>query len=482
MTDTLDTRACFAAVKSRDRRFDGTFFTGVKTTGIYCRPICPAKTPKKENCLFFRCAAEAESAGFRSCLRCRPESSPGTPAWLGTSATVSRGLRLIDEGFLAEHSVDDLAARLGVGPRHLSRLFQQHLGTTPIAVEQSRMLLLAMKLLRESSLSITDIAFAVGYGSLRRFHAAFRSAYGSPPSQHRKLKRSAPEPNLNLSLGYRSPFDWKLLLGFFALRAVPGVERVEENAYLRTIELGDARGILRVEADPDRDSVRLTLPAALGPHLPQAVHRVRDLFDLRADPRAIESQLGKDKTLAPCFENHPGLRVPGCWDRFELAVRAILGQQVTVKGAVTLATRLVEMFGRPLPDSPPGLELLFPRPEDLVDADIVSIGMPESRAEAIRSLARAVHDGTLELDASDGLEASVAKIRALPGLGEWTAQYIAMRALREPDAIPVGDLGVRRALAEGGDLPSIKEVRERILPWSPWGAYATIALWTSDHP
>ncbi|MBW2415452.1 MAG: DNA-3-methyladenine glycosylase 2 family protein [Deltaproteobacteria bacterium] len=478
---------CYRALRTRDARFDGRFFVAVRSTGVYCRPICPASTPKRENCVFVPCAAAAQEAGYRPCLRCRPEASPGTPAWLGTSATVSRGLRLIGEGVLDHGSVADLAERLGVGERHLRRLFLQHLGAAPLAVAQNRRLLFAKKLLDETGLPMAEVAFASGFASVRRFNAAVRAGYGRTPRELRRARRGSSRDRSEtvLKLPFRRPFDWQGLLDFLALRAIPGVEVVSEGRYTRSVEIGAARGTIRVEGPSERQdclvaSIRLDASAPLI----EVAERLRRVFDLGADPGEIARHLRSDPELARRLDASPGVRVPGAWDGFELAVRAILGQQVSVRGATTLAGRLASRYGEALsqPDAP-GVSHLFPTPAILGRARLAGLGLPGARARAISGLARAVDAGRLRLDASRGLEDTVRTLCELPGIGEWTAQYVAMRALREPDAFPAGDLGLRRALRSGNGAGPMAEkaLALRAEAWRPWRAYAAVLLWTAPE-
>ena len=479
----LNPRICYRALRSRDGRFDGRFFTGVRTTGIYCRPVCPARTPRAANCVFFLCAAAAEEAGFRPCRRCRPETAPGTPAWRGTSASVSRAMRLIEDGALEESGVGDLAARLGVGDRHLRRLFAEQLGASPLAVAHTRRVHFAKRLIAETRLPMTQIAFAAGFHNVRRFNAAVRRSFDRTPTE---IRRGAHTPNatgnggaLTLRVPYREPFNWNGLLGFLGPRAIPGVETVDGNRYRRLVEIDDFIGGVEIKPNPEGGAaLLLRAPVVAAPHLAQLSDRVRGLFDLSADPGAISDQLSGDPRLATLIKRHPGMRVPGAWDRFELAVRAVLGQQVTVAGATRLAGRLVRRFGRPIAtagESDPAW--LFPRPADLVDADVAAIGIPAARAETIRSLAKAVRDGEPILELASGLDEAIERLVALPGVGEWTAHYVAMRALGEPDAFPAGDLGLRKALARGGRLPAASALRKRAEAWRPWRAYAAMLLW-----
>lgn len=471
----LDRQICSQARISRDPRFDGRFFIGVLTSGVYCRPICPARTALEQNVRYFPTAAAAAEAGFRPCLRCRPEASPGTPAWLGTSSTVARALRLISESAIEDGGVDGLAERLGIGSRHLRRLFLRFLGATPLAVAHTRRLHFAKKLIDETSLPMGQIAIAAGFGSVRRFNSAFQNVYHRTPSQIRRLARvsaNLPENQYSFRLRFRPPFQWNKLLEFLAPRATPGVELVENDSYTRNICLNGHTGNLAVSLDPSGLALeaRITFPEAKLLFL--IIERVRRMFDLAADPADMAAHLKSDPLLKHRIAAVPGLRVPGCWDGFELAVRAILGQQVSVKGATTLAGRLVTAFGTPV-GIEPRLTHIFPAPEALVDADVARIGLPQKRAETIRALARAVCDRRISLQWVDNIEQFHIRLRAIPGIGDWTAQYIAMRALGEPDAFPVGDLGLLR----GASVDSASQLAERAEAWRPWRAYAAMYLW-----
>ena len=479
----IDRESCLAAFLGRDRRFAGRFYAGVTSTGVYCRPGCPAPLPRPRNVLFFRCAAAAEEAGFRACRRCRPDTAPGTPAWTGTSVTVARALRQIDAGLADDAPLGALAARLGVGERHLRRLFAEHLGASPIAVARTRRLHFARRLLDDTTLRMSDVALAAGYSSVRRFNEAMRAAFGVPPSRLRRpvstRTESAPA-GIALGLPFRPPFDDTALLAFLATRAVPGIEEVSGGVYRRTADLGGSAGIVEAGVDSGRGLLSLRL-RGLGPAVAlEAARRAARLFDLDADPATIAAHLGADPLLAPLLARRPGLRVPGAWDPFETAVRTILGQQVSVRAARTLAARLASRFGRSLDarTARDGLTLLFPRAEELADADVVSIGLPSRRAETIRFLAREVALGRIDLGPAASLDEAQRRLAGVPGIGPWTAQVIALRALGEPDALPAGDLGLRKALAEGGTLPTIAAVESRAHSWRPWRAYALIHLWT----
>lgn len=473
----LDEDACYRAVASRDRRFEGRFVVAVRTTRVYCRPGCPAPLPRRRNSRFFACAAAAEAAGFRPCRRCRPDASPGTPAWSGTSATVSRALRLIEEGRLDGRGVEGLAESLGVTSRHLRRLFAERLGVAPAAIGRTRRAHFARQLLDQGGLAVTEVALGAGYGSLRAFDRAFRHAFGASPGEVRGRKDAGPEaPGVVLRLAYRPPLDWAGLAGFLGERAIPGVEEVADGTYRRSVRVGDRRGTIAVRpgAGPWLE-LRVALDGRAD--LLPVAERVRRLFDLGADPAAIAGQLGPDPVLGPLLRARPGLRVPGAWDPFELAVRAVLGQQVSVKAARTLAARLVEARGERLTHPGGALTRLFPTATSLAGAGLAGIGLTAARARAVTALARAVDRGELALGTPESLDRAVARLSALPGFGDWTAHYVALRALGEPDAFPAGDLGVRKALAGGGALPTPAQARARAEAWRPWRAYAVLALW-----
>ena len=489
----FDSETCYRALRTRDRRFDGRFFTGVTSTGVYCRPVCPARTPRRDNCIFFPHAAAAEEAGFRPCLRCRPETSPGTPAWDGASSVVSRALRLIDGGALDGRGVDELAARLGIGDRHLRRLFVEHLGTSPLAVAMTRRVHFAKRLLEETHLPVSQVALSAGFHNSRRFNDAFRRCFDRTPREVRRATREVRLPaavadggTVNLRLAYRPPLAWDAMLAYLGPRAIPGVEQVTGKVYRRTVALDGVEGTLSIFPASTGETLVLQTPVAAAPRLFEVVERVRMLLDLTADPRVIEEQLADDPDLAR-LDVPAGLRVPGAWDRFELAIRAILGQQVTVKGATSLAGRLVQRLGRPMSCEPEvdGPAWIFPGPEQVARAsveEIASIGVPSARAGAIRGLARAVADGSDVLEPAAELEQAISRLVALDGIGEWTAHYIAMRALREPDAFPSGDLGLRRALAAGGKPMTPRALERRSEVWKPWRAYAAVRLWMAPTP
>jgi AraC family transcriptional regulator of adaptative response / DNA-3-methyladenine glycosylase II len=484
----LDPDACYRALVTRDARFDGRLFVGVKTTGIYCRPICPARTPRRENVRFFPSAAAAQAAGFRPCLRCRPESSPDCGAWRGASNTVAQVLRLIEAGALDQADVEGLAERVGVGQRQLRRLFRQHLGASPIAVAQTRRVLLAKQLIHETRLPMGEIALAAGFSSVRRFNETFQTLYRRPPAALRRAGTAPPAgpgDEIRLTLAYRAPYDWDALIGFLALRAIAGVEVARPDRYARAFTLEGEAGLIAVSpAGRERLALSIRFPRLTA--LPVILARVRRIFDLSADPGAIAEHLGRDADLAGRLAARPGLRVPGAWEGFELAVRAILGQQITVASATALAGRIARDHGTVLPDGlsgiEPGITHAFPTAAAMAGADLSGLPMPRARSRAIEALAHAAAADPGLFEPRGGPEASIARLRALPGIGEWTAQYIAMRALRDPDAFPAGDVGLQRALADDEGRPSAAALLARAQAWRPWRAYAALHLWTSPNP
>ncbi len=476
----LDEQACMQAWHCRDPRFDGRFFIGVVTTGIYCRPICPVRPPKPENVRFFPTAAAAARAGYRPCLRCRPECSPASPAWQGTASTVARALRLIDSGWLEERSLQQLSDKLGMSSRHLSRLFQKHLGASVQSVAHTRRLHFAKKLIDETGLPMAEVAFASGFGSVRRFNAALRQVYGRSPTQLRKAAQSSPPQNgsagLQLDLRYRPPYDWPSILQFLSLRATPGVEAVDEGCYRRTIALEGHCGWIEVRPHERQHCLALTVWFPSPQALLKIVARVRGQFDLDADPVEIARRLAQSPLLKESVSAFPGMRLPGSWDLYELVVRAILGQQVSVAAACTLSGRLAESFGESSNGPPhPRLSRLFPTPQALAQADVSSIGIPRKRAQAIQKLSRAVAEGRLLLDPCMDYEEFVQLLKQQDGIGEWTAQYAAMRGLRHPDAFPAGDLVLLKSSAL--ENPTPRTLTALASQWRPWRAYAALHLW-----
>ncbi len=480
----LDHDACYRAVAQRDPRFDGRFFTGVKTTGVYCRPICPARTPRQENVTFFPTAAAAQEAGFRPCLRCRPETAPDLGAWRGTSSTVSRALALIELGALDETRLEDFAERLGIGERHLRRLFQRHLGASPIAVARTHRVLLAKQLIHETRLPMTEIAFAAGFGSIRRFNETFQALFGRAPRALRRVSAADVPPGqggeIVLLLRYHPPYDWPTMLEFLRQRAIAGIESVTEDRYARSAAINGAHGIVTVEHAPEANALRATVRFPKLTALPAIIARLRRVFDLGADPVAISAHLARDPVLSPLIAARPGLRVPGAWDGFELAIRAVLGQQITVVAARGLAAKLVAAYGKKLRTPAAALTHVFPEPKALAKADLATLGMPRSRAATLSAVAKNALAHPQIFEATGGLEDAIERLRGIRGVGAWTAQYIALRQLREPDAFPASDLGLMRAIAEHeGRSYTATELLIRAGSWRPWRAYAAQYLWSA---
>lgn len=470
---------CNRARLARDARFDGLFFIAVKSTGIYCRCVCPAPTAKRANIEFLPTAASAVAMGYRPCLRCRPELSPEAFARLG-GEPVRRALAAIAQGALQDGSVEALAAGVGMSDRQLRRLFLAQVGATPIAVHATRRLLMAKQLITETAMPMTDIAMAAGFNSLRRFNAAFREGCGMPPTAIRRQSTPVDGGGLRLRLGYRPPLDFPAMLAFLAKRAIPGIERIGPDAYERVLGPPDATSRIRVEAVPGKSELLLEIRSPDPRAIPGILQCARRVFDLDAVPDAVADVLGQDPLLAAALDKRPGLRIPGGWDGFEVAVRAVLGQQVSVAGATTLARRLVERFGEPRhavdPDDVGTFDRCFPSPERLVDATLESIGLPRSRAASLRALSRAVLDGRVSFDAGQALDAFVERLTALPGIGPWTAHYLALRGLGHPDAFPAGDLVLQQVL--GGERRlSERACEARSQAWRPWRGYAVLQLW-----
>ena len=482
----LDADACYRAVAAHDARFDGAFFIGVTSTGIYCRPVCRVKTPRRENCRFFAHASQAEGAGFRPCLRCRPELAPQTLAWSAQDASAllaQHAARLLDspDAWGDEvPSVAGLAARLGVSDRHLRRVFEAELGVSPMDWLQTRRLLAAKQLLADTRLPVAQVALAAGFASLRRFNAAFAAQYRmSPTALRRDGSEAKPGDGIAVTLGYRPPYDVREMLQFLQQRGIAGVEQIDQSTHTvaRTLRLDDdTRGWIACRFEPEQHRVQVRVADSLAPQLPRVIARVRAWLDLDADPAAIHAVLGAD------FPALAGLRVPGTLDGFELAVRAVLGQQVTVAAARTLTTRLVERFGTPLATPIDGLTRLFPTPATLAAAtgdELGQLGLVRQRQAAIHALAQAVSSGHISLHAGADVAATMDALKALPGIGAWTADYIALRALRWPDAFPSGDVALQKALSPDGQRLTARAAEGRAERWRPWRAYAVIRAWHS---
>jgi AraC family transcriptional regulator of adaptative response / DNA-3-methyladenine glycosylase II len=477
---TFDDETCYRALSARDARFDGLFFVAVTTTGVYCRPVCSARTPRRERCVFYRSGAEAERDGFRACLRCRPELAPGRAASSAPSSTVARAAQHIEAGALNDAGLDELALRLGVTARHLRRAMRAELGISPIELAQSCRMALAKRLLHDSALSMTNIAFAGGFGSVRRFNASFRARYGRPPSALRKAQRKGPAAGdtIALTLDYRAPYDWPCMLEYLRTHATAGLELVRDGAYLRTVRFGEHRGFVRVAPLPGRHALCAQVSHSLAPALMPLVKQLRRVFDLDAQPEVIGAHLERDTSLSRSARAHAGLRVPGAFDGFETAVRTVIGQQVSVAAATTVAGRWAMAFGDAIETPYPELCRLTPPPERVAAAserELCALGMMPARARTLRALATAVASRSLVLEAPAPAERVMRELIALPGIGPWTAQYVAMRALSWPDAFLEGDLGIRKAL--GG--VSARAALARAEEWRPWRAYAAMHLWAS---
>jgi len=471
----LDFDACYRAARARDRRFDGRFFVAITTTHIYCRPICPARPAKRDHMRFYSNAAAAEGAGFRPCLRCRPERAPGLAPVDAVGRLLGAAMAGIEEHALSSARVGELAASLGVSERHLRRVTEAELGVSPIALAQTQRLLLAKRLLRDTALSLTHIAFASGFGSVRRFNALFKSRYGLNP---RAVRGSASRADgLCVQLEFRPPLAWSNLLAYLRLRAIPGVELVDATHYRRTVSIEDAVGWIEVSMHKSGTALNLQISPALGMRIGGVIARVKHLFDLGSAPAAVAELLRGDSILQSTVRRIPGLRVAGAFDGFELAVRTVLGQQISVKGASTISGRWAAAFGAQIATPYPLLNRLAPRPEDIADKhvdEIASLGMVGNRARCLIGLAKAVVDRRVNLSIATNVEEQIEKLLSLPGIGPWTANYIAMRALHWPDAFPAGDLMLMRAAnLKQGQLERHAEA------WRPWRAYAAHYLWQS---
>lgn len=482
----LPPTVCARARLSRDPRFDGIFYTAVKTTGIYCRPICPARPPKESNVIYLSCPAQCESLGFRPCLRCRPELSPAQ----GPAQTrLENAYRSVQSGFLQHSSIKDLAARLNLSPRQLSRQFVEHYGATPNQIHATHRLLFARQLLKDTGLSITQVAFAAGFSSLRRFNDAFLVAYQMAPSAFRQRRHpSSPENAITLRLFYRPPFAFDHTLDWLKSRLIQGVEAVEQDRYLRYIG-GHAHceddAWFSLGPSPKGDAcMLLELHGVHAQGLKPVVQRVRRMFDLDANPQAIQTSLSEDRRLAPLLLSTPGLRIPGAWDGFETAVRAIIGQQISVPAAHTITQRVVQKIGHVMAHPPhPQLTTRFPDPATFLRANLDGLGLTSRRIDSIRAVARALLAGQVSFEPPGDIKPWLDQWMALPGIGPWTASYLALRVLGQPDVFPHGDLVLRKALA-GPDqaLPTQARARDLALPWSPWRSYAAFYLWKASTP
>lgn len=491
----LEDAGCYRALQARDARFDGQFFTGVTSTGVYCRPVCKVRTPQRANCRFFALAAQAEAAGFRPCLRCRPElapaSSAGRAVWSVQDAShllAQQAAQWLAPATYATQSprMADVAHALGVSERHLRRIFHSSFGVAPQQYQRTHQLLCAKQLLTDTQLPVAEVAAMSGFASVRTFNAALQQHYQLTPSQVRATGRSGPAEALQFKLYYRPPYGVQSLLDFFAQRALAGVEVVDTAAQslARTlrIEHGGTHhcGWVHCRFEPEHSRVRVQVAPTLLPCLPQVLATVRALLDLDADPQAIGS------ALASTWSDAAGVRVPGCGDGFELAVRAVLGQQITVAAAHTIAQRLVAALGTPLPEPPPAplhaLQRLFPTPQQLLAASddaLGQMGIVRQRQKALRALAQACADGTLALRPGADPANTVTALQALPGIGPWTANYIAMRALRWPDAFVASDVALHHALGLRQHPQAARAAETAAQAWRPWRSYGVIRAWQS---
>jgi AraC family transcriptional regulator of adaptative response / DNA-3-methyladenine glycosylase II len=480
-----DRDRCLRAVRARDARFDGWFFIAVRTTGIYCRPSCPVAPPKVENMTFYPSAAAAQQAGFRACKRCRPDASPGSPAWNERADLVARAMRLIADGVVDRDGVPGLAARLGYSIRQIERQLLAEVGAGPLALARAQRAQTARLLIETSALPMGDVAFAAGFASIRTFNDTVREVFGLSPTELRRRAARGPAPAaagaLSLRLPFRAPLCPDNLFGHLAATAVPGVEEWRDGAYRRTLRLPHGPGVVALRPLPDHVGCRLALTDLRD--LATAINRCRRMLDLDADPLAVDDLLRGDPLLAPLVDKSPGRRVPRTVDPAEFAVRAVIGQQVSTAAARTHAGRLVVAYGEPLADPAGGLTHLFPEPAALAALDPDSLAFPRARRSTITGLIAALACGDVDLGAGNDWARARAQLAALPGLGPWTVEVIAMRALGDPDAFPAADLGVRVAARELGLPATPAALTRHAAAWRPWRAYAVQYLWaTGDHP
>ena len=477
----LDFERCYRAVESRDARFDGWFITAVKTTGIYCRPSCPTPVrPKRENVRFYPTAAAAQLAGFRACKRCRPDASPGSPEWNVRGDLVGRAMRLIADGTVDRVGIAGLARRLAVSERHLHRLLLAELGAGPLAIARAQRAQTARTLIETTDLPFTDVAFAAGFESVRQFNDTVREVFALTPTMLRTAGRrrgDIVEGALTLRLPYRPPLDWPALSGWLRTRAVPGVAEANGRAYRRTLRL--ARGAAIVALEPVNGHIQCTLKLESMADLTSAVRQCRRLLDLDADPLSVVEVLSQDRRLSPIVKKRPGLRAPGAVDGTELAIQAILGQQVSLAAARTLTSRLIAAHGDVVKIADPTLTHLFPCADAIAAADLSKLGVPQARRATLHALARAVAGGKLVLDPGADRAETYQRLVAVPGIGEWTAGYILMRALGDPDTFLPSDLGIKKAGARLGLGDRARTISERAAAWRPWRTYATHHLWAT---
>ncbi len=473
---TLDPDACYRALRTHDPRFDGRFFVGVSSTRIYCRPVCTVRMPRREHCHFFASAAAAEVEGYRPCLRCRPELAPGNASVDSIARLAQGAVDLIENGVLDAGGIEHLSARVGVTSRHLRRIFDVEFGVSPIEYAQTQRLLLAKRLLTDTAMPVTDVALASGFASVRRFNALFKSRYRMAPGRLRNARGAKALPAaLAFELAYRPPYDWDAMLEFLGHRAIDGVEAVTRDAYVRSVAIvhrGTTQvGRIEVRRAAKKPALRVSVSPTLAAAIPAVLSRVKHAFDLACEPEVVAAALG---ALAA---KRPGLRVPGTFDGFELGVRGVVGQQISVRAARTLLGRIARAFGEPVPAEEGEAALqVFPAAAKIAALgieDLAGVGMPRARARTLIALAQAVASGEIRLEPESDVDATIARLVALPGIGTWTANYIAMRALRWPDAFLASDLGVLKAMGETKPAPALRKSEA----WRPWRSYAVIHLW-----
>jgi AraC family transcriptional regulator, regulatory protein of adaptative response / DNA-3-methyladenine glycosylase II len=476
-----DFEACYRFMRSRDPRYDGYFFVGVLSTGIYCRPSCPARLPKRRNVRLFQSAAGAQEAGLRACKRCDPDAAPGSPTWNRRADVAGRAFRLIADGAVDRDGVPGLARQLGYSERQLQRILQAEVGAGPVALAQAQRAQAARLLIESTEISFAEAALAAGFGSVRQFNDTIRSVYARTPTELRKRARrrvgDTTAGAIELKLACRQPFDAASAIEFLGARAVRGIEELDGSTYRRSLSLRHGGAVAELRTEGAGVCCRLRLDDLRD--LTAAVARCRRLLDLDADPQTIAEQLGQDRWLGDLVRKRPGLRVPACVDGFELAARAVIGQQVSVAAARTVAAELVQRYGEPLPEPVDGITHRFPTAAALAETEPESLPMPRARAKGLRELARLVAQGDLGLDTGTEAKASVDGLLSVPGIGPWTASYVAMRALGDPDAYPTGDAGLRRALARRGHAADRTAEGRLAESWRPWRSYAVVHLWQS---
>lgn len=474
----LDFDACYSAMTSRDPRFDGRFFTAVRSTGIYCRPICPARTPLRRNVSFFRVAAAAEAAGFRPCRRCRPEASPDSPDWNVKSELARRAAGLINDGFLDEGTTAELAAALHISERQLRRVFNEETGASPSAFARHRRLQRARLLIDKTSMPLSEVAWSAGFKSIRQFNNQVLEVFGAAPTDLRRAgsEKTSHRAHLSLRLPFKAPFHKEGFISFLSSHVIAGVEMFSGETYARVARFASGTAVLEVAFAANSDAIILRPRVLTGEPIADIVAAVRSLYDLGADSLVIDGVLSRDKLLRSSLRRRPGLRVPGAFDPFEVAIRTVMGQQVSVAGATTVTGRLVREYGAPVETDHAGLTHAFPAPEVLAEGGLTGLGLTGARIATIKRLSQAVSDGEVKLDRSASAEELSRELLVLKGIGPWTASYISMRVPRDPDCFLGGDLGVKKAFATLGGTGDLETWSER---WRPWRSYAVMHLWAS---